>query len=162
MSTRCFTVFEKEDGKVIAVMYRHSDGYPEGHGQDLASFLKGFQIDGTPTYRDPRFVNLLNLHAQHPYYLDPGDEKVALDIECLAAQIVARFKDKPGGIYLVPPDTPESEVEFKYVVSGAPGEEPFIRLYETHANGTEAELLFEGYASSFLEWTEDSEEDSEG
>ena len=41
MGTRSLTVFNDEDGKEIAVMYRQFDGYPSGHGTELAEFLAG-------------------------------------------------------------------------------------------------------------------------
>ena len=38
MGTRSLT-FVYEDNKPIVNMYRQFDGYPEGHGQELADFL---------------------------------------------------------------------------------------------------------------------------
>lgn len=56
MSTRCVTkFFDSFDDKQIACIFRHCDGYPEGHGRDLAKFLNsrvvvtgldGFSIPG--------------------------------------------------------------------------------------------------------------------
>jgi hypothetical protein len=41
MSTRaCVHFCENEDSKADAIIYRHSDGYPDGLGKDLQSFLK--------------------------------------------------------------------------------------------------------------------------
>jgi len=64
-------------------MYRHFDGYPSGHGADLADFLHdGKVVNGIPS----------------------GDKsKVFNGMSCLAAQMVAHFKDGPGNIYLYPP-----------------------------------------------------------
>jgi hypothetical protein len=39
MSTRSTTHFVDE-GRTIAIVYRHSDGYPSGAGRDINSFLK--------------------------------------------------------------------------------------------------------------------------
>jgi hypothetical protein len=62
-------------------MYRQFDGYPSGHGKELAEFLKPMEI-----------VNGLRPGA--------AENKIANGAGCLAAQMVAHFKDEPGGIYL--------------------------------------------------------------
>ena len=61
-------------------MYRQMDGYPSGHGQELAEFLSKFTI-----------VNGIGL---------TDGRKIANGVECLAAQIVAHFKTDVGGFYL--------------------------------------------------------------
>lgn len=44
MSTRCLTIFRSswndQPSEVDAIVYRHHDGYPEGHGTYLADFLQ--------------------------------------------------------------------------------------------------------------------------
>jgi hypothetical protein len=40
MGTRSITYIYDENGKVICKMYVQFDGYPSGHGLDLARFLK--------------------------------------------------------------------------------------------------------------------------
>jgi len=82
MGTRCLTyVYDGDD--IVACMYRHFDGYPSGHGSDLADFL-----------HDGKLVNGI------PF----GDKaKIFNGMSCLAAQMVAHFKDGPGNIYLYPP-----------------------------------------------------------
>jgi len=44
MGTRSITVFEDEDGEEVARLYRQMDGYPEGHGLEMAQFFEGNQI----------------------------------------------------------------------------------------------------------------------
>tara|TARA_R110000850_G_scaffold269167_2_gene401008 strand:+ start:7319 stop:7729 length:411 start_codon:yes stop_codon:yes gene_type:complete len=50
MGTRSLTfIHEMEDeylkgDKVVCVFFRHFDGYPSGHGQDLADFLNGKKL----------------------------------------------------------------------------------------------------------------------
>ena len=50
MGTRSITVFMSEwsgDDTIIAAIFRHWDGYPEGHGKDLANYLKdGVLVNG--------------------------------------------------------------------------------------------------------------------
>lgn len=100
MGTRSLTVFNDESGKEIVVMYRQMDGYPEGHGKDLAEFLKDFVM-----------VNGISLNETR---------KIANGMGCLAAQVIARFKNEfgAGGIYLYPAETRECFEEYIYTVSG--------------------------------------------
>ena len=44
MGTRCLTVFKNAKNKEIAVLYRQYDGYLDGHGAELADFLKNKKI----------------------------------------------------------------------------------------------------------------------
>lgn len=82
MGTRSITIV-KENNKKLVVMYRQLDGYPSGHGQDLADFLRGLEIvNGIP--------------------LAGSDAPIANGMGCLSAMLVLHFKDGPGGIYLRP------------------------------------------------------------
>ena len=81
MSTRCHTIVKKNDKKVY--VYRHSDGYPSGAGEDLKSFVEdnkddiynwsvndfvvelykydgGFEIDNN-LHGDENYVYIVNL-----------------------------------------------------------------------------------------------------
>lgn len=96
MGTRSLTVINDEDGKEIVVMYRHWDGYPEGHGAELKAFLEPIKI-----------VNGLSE--------DTGN--LANGAGCLAAQIVTHFKgDSAGNIYLYPAGTRDFWEEYVYIV----------------------------------------------
>lgn len=81
MGTRCLTYVYEGDTPIVC-MYRQFDGYPEGHGMELAEFLNGGRI-----------VNGLTMR----------NEKVFNGMGCLAAQMVAKFKSEPGGFYLHAP-----------------------------------------------------------
>ena len=86
MGTRSLTfVFESyKDGDVpILCLYRQYDGYPEGHGAELAQFLSGFTV-----------VNGLGAKT---------DRKIANGVGCLAAQMVAHFKTEAGQFYIHAP-----------------------------------------------------------
>ena len=72
----------KNVGKSYVNMYKQFDGYIEGMGVNLAEFLLPFTI-----------VNGLTLDEER---------KIANGGGCLAAQIVAHFKEAAGGIYLHP------------------------------------------------------------
>jgi hypothetical protein len=82
MGTRSLT-YVYDNGEPVVCMYRQFDGYPTGHGFELAEWLnKG------------RLVNGLNLREKQIVYNGMG---------CLAAQMVSKFKEGAGGIYLYAP-----------------------------------------------------------
>jgi hypothetical protein len=145
MGTRSLTVFIDEwSQKEIVVMYRQFDGYPQGHGQELAEFLLGFNI-----------VNGLS---------DGQGSKVANGMGCLAAQTVTHFKSQEGagGIYLRTAETRNAGEEYVYIVS-AVGNVPHLAIYEveydwTSVNGDYSKsvprqevLIMEGNPESILE-----------
>jgi len=78
MGTRSLT-FVYDGDKPIINMYRQFDGYPSGHGIELADFLKGFEI--------------VNGYGE----VKP---KIANGMGCLAAQLIANFKQSVGGFYI--------------------------------------------------------------
>lgn len=104
MGTRSLTyVIEKSKnrltGKVrtekLVNMYRQYDGYPSGHGKELADFLKSGKL-----------VNGL------------GDDRTTVfnGAGCLAARMVSHFKgDEAGGFYLYSP-TDKSYESYTYLV----------------------------------------------
>ena len=80
MGTRSLT--RVYDGKDCVVnMYRQYDGYPSGHGKDLAEFLTSKRITNG--------------------IANPSDG-TANGMGCLAAQMICNFKTEVGGIYLMP------------------------------------------------------------
>jgi len=92
MGTRSLTYvyenYKNEQGnkveEPIIALYRQYDGYPTGHGAELADYLNGMYV-----------VNGLGL--------DQKDQKVANGMGCLAAQLVANFKTEAGQFYLHAP-----------------------------------------------------------
>lgn len=96
MSTRCLTVVHDVDqNKEVCVLYRHCDGYPTGHGAELKKFLDGFDITNGIRDRSAKTAN------------GPG---------CLAAQMVAHFKDGVGQFYLYAAGTRDVWEDYVYVV----------------------------------------------
>lgn len=70
------------DGEPLVKFYSQSDGYPFGHGLELANFIKGF-----------KFVN--GIGTSH-------SEKMANGAGCFAAQLISHFKFGVGQTYIVP------------------------------------------------------------
>lgn len=94
MGTRSTTTVYDYDGQPIITMYRQYDGYPSGHGEELAEFLSS-----------KRMVNGISGNRKNVFN-GPG---------CLAAQMIAHFKKEAGGIYIYPLATGKEE-EFFYEV----------------------------------------------
>lgn len=108
--------------KAVVNMYRQYDGYPEGHGQDLADFLS-------------EFVTVNGLKLNEP-------RKVANGTGCLAAQLVKHFKDDAGGIYLETCDGEPGDCMEQYIYTVYPKEdEPtYISIYDVYSR----EVIFVG------------------
>ena len=81
MGTRSLTFVYDDTERPIINLYRSMDGYPEGHGRELAEFLNGKSI-----------VNGLIWGSDY--------SKLANGMECLSAQLVAHFKKTAGDFYL--------------------------------------------------------------
>ena len=81
MGTRSNTVIYDGDVQILN-MYRQHDGYLIGHGAELLAFLEPMTI-----------VNGFTM----------GATNIANGAGCLAAQMVAHFKVRVGGIYIQPP-----------------------------------------------------------
>jgi len=125
MGTRSLTrVIPRQDGlsfnkghlhpeKAMVNMYRQFDGYPDGHGIDLAEFLKDIKI-----------VNGIPLNKES------GNQ--ANGSGCLAAQMVKHFKEDIGYIYLHPHDNESGWEDYIYTVYPKIGEETFISIYDVN------------------------------
>ena len=88
MGTRCLTfVYDgsnSDDGtnEPIMCIYRQYDGYPSGHGHELAQFLNSKTI--------------VNGYGEQ-------NSMEANGMSCLAAQLVVQLKHGVGGIYIYAP-----------------------------------------------------------
>jgi hypothetical protein len=138
MGTRSLTVFMDNSGKEIAVLYRQYDGYPSGHGIELAEFLKDFTV-----------VNGMGI---------TDNRKIANGMDCLACQIIARFKTEPGGFYLYPAGSRNCGEEFIYILSVETDKGLRIKMYTPKHNAKYERigqtLQFEGSPAGFLAWVE--------
>jgi hypothetical protein len=99
MGTRSLTTVFDEQGKPLLSFYRQMDGCFEGHGQELQDFLSEFKVFNGYGLGD--------------------DNKVANGMSCLAAQLIAHFKDGIGNIYIYPHSAKqEYNYEIRYVSTG--------------------------------------------
>ena len=95
MGTRALT-FVYEGDKPLVNLYRQYDGYPTGHGAELAQFLSEFHITNGISSGETR--------------------RTANGMGCLAAQVVAHFKDSVGGFYIHSVDATECGQDYEYHV----------------------------------------------
>jgi len=126
MGTRCLTVFV--DGETeIAVLYRQMDGYPMGHGKELATFLSEAMVS-----------NGIRL----------GDVGTVFNgISDCAVRTISYLKNENGGpgeagmFYLYPAKTRDVGEEYIYYITAAvasdirPNEDNFIVLRGFTVNG---------------------------
>lgn len=96
MGTRSLT-FVYDDNEPLLNMYRQFDGYPEGHGIDLANFLCGIDevTNGIMVGETRRTANGMG---------------------CLAAQMIATFKKSVGGFYIYPVSSTDCGQDYEYHV----------------------------------------------
>lgn len=112
----------------IVTMYRQYDGYPEGHGLQLAEFLAGGKM-----------VNGISMAENQLVFNGMG---------CLAAQAVAHFKDGPGGFYLHRGGTINCWEEYRYeVITNGEGKDVTLRCYDVY----DKKWIFEGTPQGFIE-----------
>ena len=99
MGTRALTfVYDGNVGEhAIINLYRQYDGYPSGHGAELADFLMGFKV-----------VNGIPAGA--------NTKRVANGMGCLAGQLVAHFKTECGQFYLHPVTAVDCGQDYEYHV----------------------------------------------
>ena len=145
MGTRSLTTF-KEDytDEEIVVLYRQYDGYPEGHGIDLFRFLNK--------------MNMVN-------GMKPQEKrKTSNGMSCLAAQMIAYFKDEPGGFYLHKSGTRDVGEEYVYTIyldfTDNNNNERKIMIkvektsYDKDFKNRFMEEIFDGQVDNYKEWLE--------
>lgn len=150
MGTRSLTTFietykddsGKQKKEEIVTMYRQYDGYPEGHGLDLAQFLA-----------QGKLVNGIRL----------DDTVVFNGMGCLTAQVVAHFKDGAGGIYLQRANRNSGECYRYHVIGDFNTKELTIKILEVgymkgdkYYEGTRT--IFEGTPQEMLEFCSQEQE----
>ena len=119
MGTRSNTIFIDGNRRILN-MYRQYDGYPSGHGRELALCLAGF--------------TLVNGFGE-------ANQTTANGLGCLAAFVVSRFKTKTGGIYLNPMN--DGGNDFAYIVKlTKKGLKITVREWET--------VVFSGSLDEFI------------
>ena len=146
MGTRSLTfVYDEQD--VIINMYRQYDGYPTGHGAELAEFLGQFRMtNGIPVGRDKT-----------------GD-RIANGMGCLAGQLVSHFKGSDAGqFYLYPATAVDCGQDYEYhIYKDAEGLRGRITDRGCNMFGLtmsdKNDAIFDGTLSEFTEFCTEKEE----
>ena len=119
--------FSEHPERVEVQVYKHYDGYPNGHPVDLAEFLKDFKIVNGVPFGD--------------------DSKMANGLGCLAAQYVAAFKEGPGDIYIENQDTQHGDIEYVTYVWGNDGKGIWMSIFDTYSD----ECIFVGKPEALID-----------
>jgi hypothetical protein len=127
MGTRSLT-FVYEGNSPIINMYRQFDGYPSGHGAELAEFLmSGEMVNGFSDKNAKQFNGM----------------------GCLAASMIAHFKNSVGGFYIHAVTDTDCFQDYEY------------HVYEDKVvvkNPTE--VIFSGSWKEFLSFSTKEEKDN--
>lgn len=135
MGTRALT-FVYDGDKAIVNMYRQYDGYPSGHGLELAEFLTRGELVNGLTGKDTVSFNGMG---------------------CLAASMIAKFKQTPGGFYIHSVEDTECGQDYEYHVYELAGELR-VRVTDRGCNmfgltmSDKNESLFDGTAREFFNY----------
>lgn len=145
MGTRSLTYFIDPhlNNETVACVYRQMDGYPSGHGRDLAEFLVPIKIVNGFGHEDKA-----GTHAN--------------GAGCLAAQAVAQLKNDQGigGIYLEPTTRTVGWEDYVYKVFADETTQIRVEVYRVRGPGTEHELLFSGSPTEMLAWIKNQEQEN--
>ena len=143
MGTRSLT-FVYDGDEAIINMYRQYDGYPTGHGAELAKFLTPFNmVNGIPV----------------------GDtRKIANGMGCLAAQLVSHFKaGEAGQFYLYPTSAVDCGQDYEYhIYKDEQGLR--VRITDRGCNmfgltmSDKNDAIFDGTLAEFAEYCTEKEE----
>ena len=134
MATRAMiSVARREEGvsfseipdKTVVEIYHHWDGYPEGLGVKLASYLD-----------DKSIVNGLG---------GKDNEDIVFNgIGCMAASIVAQLKDGPGNVYIEDRGS-HAWIDYEYFIWGDTDKDIWISIFDGD------ECIFVGKPTQLLE-----------
>ena len=130
MGTRCLTVINDNNlMEEICVIYRQHDGYPRGHGLELYNFLDKFYI-----------VNGIGLN---------DERKIANGMSCLAAQLIAHFKEGAGSIYIHQAGTRDIGEAYIYVITYDSEKDKIVIKVNDAGSDT---LIFKGGVELYQRW----------
>ena len=102
--------FSERPDKTIVDIYHLWDGYPEGLGVKLASYLD-----------DKKITN--GLSGKNDYDVFNG-------MGCLAASLVAELKEGPGDVYIEDPKRRHGWIDYEYVVWGDDAKSIWISIFD--------------------------------
>ena len=144
MGTRCLTFVYDENRRSLVNVYRQFDGYPTGHGAELAEFLRGFAA----------VTNGIDMNETR---------RTANGMGCLAAQLVSHFKQSVGGVYIHSVEDIDCGQDYEYHVYLNSDKQIAVQVKDRGCNmfglimSDRNDVLFDGVVAQFDEFctTED-------
>ncbi len=112
MSTRCTTHFTSGKKTPEAIIYRHSDGYPEGAGLDLLDFLQQCS-----KLKDSRLTDPSYLAAKYVVYLAGMFHEIAMEFPSVYGESDSPLNFLSVGVCQKDP----TDIEYRYVVDCSKG-----------------------------------------
>lgn len=123
--------------KPLLAIYRQFDGYPEGHGADLADFFKGMTI-----------VNGIGMGETIGTHANGAG--------CFAAQLVKQLKETIGNIYIVSSKNDNEEYNYHIYLRardrGSFGTKPCESLIWVRVANYAGRKIFSGPRDEYVEW----------
>ena len=117
--------FSEEPNQTIVDIYHHWDGYPEGLGVTLASYLDGKRVVNGIGSKD-------------------SEDLIFNGMGCLAASLVAYLKDGPGNVYIEGRNQ-HSWIDYRYYIWGDYHKDIWISIFD------DSECIFVGKPDKLLE-----------
>ena len=107
--------FSEHPDAIHTQIYHHYDGYPEYLGVRLSEYLRDFKV-----------VNGIGRKDE--------EQKLANGLGCLSAQIVSKFKNGPGGVYVDQHGTKRGDLDYIYYVWATEGKDIWISIFDAWDN----------------------------
>ena len=123
--------------QAIMLMYFQYDGYPDGRPVEVAEFLNSGEV-----------VNGISLAEEHKLIFNGAG--------CLAAQLVDKFKEGPGGTYLHPVShRGKCGEDYSYdILVGSDTKKITLVAWDIGWGKRKNKKLFEGSPAEYLKWVE--------
>jgi len=128
--------FSEHPDAIHTQIYHHHDGYPEYLGVRLSKYLRDFKV-----------VNGIGRKDE--------EQKLANGLGCLSAQIVSKFKNGPGGVYVDQHGTKRGDLDYIYYVWATEGKDIWISIFDAWDN----QCLFVGGPQKLINKYKDNTDD---
>ena len=128
--------FSEHPDVIHTQIYHHHDGYPEYLGVRLSEYLHDFKV-----------VNGIGRKDE--------EQKLANGLGCLSAQIVSKFKNGPGGVYVDQHGTKRGDLDYIYYVWATEGKDIWISIFDAWDN----QCLFVGGPQKLINKYKDNTDD---
>lgn len=132
MSTRSTAHFYWGDSdKPTAIIYRHSDGYPEGAGVDIHKFLDQCGKLADPRFNDPSYLAaryVVFLADKFNYTYKPGD--FSTQLQALRRGKYVRPKSKMDFISVGVMEQDPDDIEYRYTIRCNDEDRPEVKCFE--------------------------------